>query len=86
MSLNYIKSGMTTFDIELQPAAAHSLRSHVCRPISVFVHAHVAAENDKNFFAAKAAKLCEAFYAFKNTPTAKSVCFLFTVALKGHTT
>ena len=77
---------MTTFAIELQPAAAHSLRSHVCRPISVFVHAHVAAENNKNFFAATAAKLCEAFYAFKNTPTSQSVCFLFIVPLKWRTT
>ena len=39
--------------------------SHICRPRCVFAHAHVAVENDSIFFAATAAKLCEAFvYAY----------------------
>ena len=42
-------------------AAAHSLRSHVCEPKSIFSDAHVAGENESDSICACGRKLCEAF-------------------------
>ena len=46
----------------LRLAAAHSLRSHVCEPKSIFADAHVAGKNVLNSFCACGRKLCEARY------------------------
>jgi len=45
----------------LRLAAAHSLRSHVCEPRSIFADAHVIGKNVLNFLCACGRKLCEAF-------------------------
>ena len=42
-------------------AAAHSLRSHVCGPRSIFADVHAAGKNVLNFLCAGGRKLCEAF-------------------------
>jgi len=45
----------------LRLAAAHSLRSHVCEPRSIFADVHAAGKNALNFICACGRKLCEAF-------------------------
>ena len=42
-------------------AAAHSLRSHVCEPRSIFADVHAAGKNVLNFLRACGRKLCETF-------------------------
>ena len=44
----------------LRLAAAHSLRSHVCEPKSIFADVHAAGKNALNFICACGRKLCEA--------------------------
>ena len=63
---NYRKSGKATFSSGMQPAArricpAEADKFHTCGPRSVFVHAHVAAENQFVFLRACGRELCEAF-------------------------
>ena len=48
---------------KLRLAAAHSLRSHVCEPRSIFADVHAAGKNVLNFLCACGRKLCEASLA-----------------------
>jgi hypothetical protein len=43
----------------MRPAAAHSLRSHVCGPSRVFSDVHAAEKNEFDFFRACGREFCE---------------------------